>query len=81
MENKSSDAKMKALSGLKDKMSAMGGESLSGMMKATVLAKDKEGLEEGLKKAAEIMEQQEESDDEYSEMSKEELIAMLKKHS
>lgn len=84
MEDKSNEAKMKALSGLKQKMSSLGGDSLSkalsgkGMMKATVMAKDSEGLEEGLKKAAEMMEEREESDDKYEGMSKEELIEMLK---
>jgi len=86
-EKGSGDAMKSALMGLKAKMSSMGGDSLhdsmkGGQMKAVVTAKDSEGLEKGLKKAAEMMgereEMKEESEDKYEGMSKEELIELLK---
>lgn len=93
---KSKEAKRKALMGLKSKMHAMGGETMMGSMKkkkedeqemanggvvkASVIAKDKEGLQEGLKKAAEIVKKQPEAKEKnYDEMSREELVELLKR--
>lgn len=53
------------------------GECEGPMMGAKVMARSREGLEEGLEKAKEIIEQQE-SSDEYENMSKEDLIRLLK---
>lgn len=79
-EGKALEAKKDALMKLKEKMAGMGGDSLGGAMKASVIAKDKEGLQKGLETAAALIgnDDSEESND-YDEMSKEELIALLKK--
>jgi len=69
------EARLKALGDLKAKMSEMEGKPV----KATVIAKDKEGLEEGLEKAKEILESSESEEKDYDSMSKEELIELLKK--
>jgi hypothetical protein len=98
-----SSAKRNALKGLKESMASMGGNSLfdsidnkdaykdGGVVKASVIAKDKEGLKEGLKKASKMMNKYEdggiveandgESEDSgsaYDDLSKEELIRLLK---
>lgn len=76
-DKKALHAKIKALEGLRDQMDELGGSSLmdslkgEGAMKATVIAKDKEGLEEGLEKASEIV------DDEDEEDSKTKLAKLL----
>jgi len=82
-----SDAKKNALRGLKSKMMSMGGNSLSDMMgsgdtvKASVTAKDTEGLKEGLEKASEMMEEVESTDrEEYEDMSRAELLEFIKKN-
>lgn len=54
------EAKMSALGGLSDEMSKMLGEGLKGAKKVSVVAKDQEGLEEGLDKAKEMVEGSEE---------------------
>lgn len=106
-------AKKNALMDLKSKMTSMGGDSLlnslsgeenaykdGGVVKASVMAKDKKGLKEGLKQAAKMMgkyedggmvesedmpypedmdhEEMEESYDKYEDLSREELLALLK---
>lgn len=86
--SKKNEAKKNALLGLKKKMQEMGGES----MKATVVAKSEDGLKKGLEKASEVVDKYEipksvkdakdsamESADEFTNMSKEELIKRLKK--
>ena len=100
-------AKRNALMDLKSKMTSMGGDSLfdsisntenayknGGVVKASVIAKDEEGLKKGLKKAAKMMggkyedggivesneyeEHMEDSHDRFDELSREELLALLK---
>ena len=80
MSDYKTQSKKNSLMKLKAKMAEMGGYSDEGAMKATVIAKDEEGLTEGLEKASELMKEKHESmeHDEYSEYSKEELIEMLK---
>jgi hypothetical protein len=87
-----SDMKYKAkeamLKKLKETMGEMGAENVMGGMGVTVEAEDKEGLLEGLEKAEEVIENPEEvledaevmedSEMDYEEYSKEELIEMLK---
>jgi len=55
------EAKRAAISKMKDMLTKSMGKRLadSGMMKATVVAKDEEGLEEGLKKAQDVLEAKE----------------------
>lgn len=65
-------AKMAALEKLGDSVSD------KPKMKATVIAKDKEGLEEGLEKAKEVVEASEEMDHDYDNMSREELLEHIK---
>lgn len=70
------------MSVLEELSSMMGGEmadKLKGMKKVTVAAKDDEGLKAGLEKAEEVLDEKEEDEEaqDYSEMSKEELISML----
>lgn len=107
-------AKMNALNNLKDQMSSMGGDSLfdslnenaykdGGVVKTSVIAKDKKSLKKGLKEASQMMGNKykdggmkyedggivgseyeseesefEDSDDRYSDLSREELLALLK---
>ena len=85
--SKEKKAKLHALKGLKRSMHEMGGGSLLDALgkagegketvKASVIAKDKEGLAKGLEKAAELVEGEESSDNDYDGMSKEELIQLL----
>ena len=72
--------KLKALAKLRDKMSEMGG----GMMKATIMAKDEQGLKEGAEKLEEVMEGKMESGESecpFKDMSRDELVKMLKEKS
>ena len=106
-------AKKNALMDLKSKMTSMGGDSLlnslsgeenaykdGGVVKASVMAKDKKGLKEGLKQAAKMMGKYEdggvmtdkdvdsysheegimsdEDVDSYKDLSREELLSLLK---
>ena len=73
-------AKKAALKKLKG---MMGGPDLEGGISARVIAKDPESLKEGLKKAAEVADQYEDlhEKDEYSNLSREELIRKLKERS
>ncbi len=64
-------AKMAALEKLGDMAS-------EGKMKATVIAEDKEGLEKGLEKAKEVLESSEEMEHDYDDMSREELLKLIK---
>lgn len=99
-------AKKNALLDLKSRMSELGGDSLfetldnsskdeykdGGVVKASIIAKDKKGLKKGLKKAVEMLgtpryedggivassEQNEESNDNFDNLSKEELVELLR---
>ena len=93
-----SDAKKNALLDLKSKMANMGGDSLfssldnqeedaykdGGVVKASVIAKDKKGLKEGLEKAADIVDEYKmdhddsEDSDDYGDLSREELLKLLR---
>lgn len=96
MDNsKKHKAKMEAIKKMRKVMGELGGRSImdglsKGAVAAKVIAKDPESLKEGLKKAADVVEEQEEMmhDDhdmeeagEYEDLSKEELIKLLKKRS
>lgn len=52
--------KMAALSDLRDMASEMMGSDLSELKKVTVASPDKEGLQKGLKKAKELIEEEDE---------------------
>lgn len=74
-------AKKAAIQKMKEVMSRMGGDSLMGGLSAEVVAKDPESLKEGLEEAAEVVDESEleyEDEMDYSELSKEELIELLK---
>lgn len=82
------EAKRAAIKSMRDTMGKLGGRSLTdnleqkfahGGIVAKISAKDPESFMEGLEKAKEIMEHHEEMEDDYDEMSKEELIEMLKR--
>ena len=88
MEDMKKKAKRAALEHMKKKMSKAMGSRLGGpgAMKATVVAKDEEGLEEGLKKAHELMADKEsplheamEEAKEDKDLSAKELMELLKK--
>jgi len=53
-------AKMSTLKNLRDEMSKMMSGEMDGLKKVTVSAKDNKGLEAGLKKAKEMLEDQDE---------------------
>jgi len=80
-EEMKTGAKRKALMKMKRALS----EGMAGRLgdpkaiKATVIAKDEEGLEEGLEKAKEILEAKEDMMPDLEGLSREELIEMLKK--
>lgn len=54
-EDKSKEAKMKALKELHEMASAAMGDDMESMKKVTVASDDDEGLEAGLEKAAEML--------------------------
>lgn len=70
------DSKMSVLKALHDEMSRMMGDDLKGLKKVTVASDDKEGLEEGLDKAKDLIASGElspmESEQESEESSEEE---------
>lgn len=69
----SPEAKDKKMEVIQELMEAMGsdmGEKIKGLQKVTIAAPDKEGLEEGLEKASEIVS---ESDEVMAEESEEEI--------
>lgn len=59
-------------------MSKMGGNRYDEGMSVKVMAKDKEGLKEGLEKAEEIVEKGPDMDHSYDDMSREEMLELLK---
>lgn len=66
-------AKLAAITDLHEQAKKAMGEKLSGIKKVSVMADDKEGLEEGLEKAKELLEGEEsEESEESSEDEKEE---------
>lgn len=89
-------AKRNALHDLKNRMNEMGGKSLfdsldnsnefhDGGIAAKVVAKDKKGLKEGLKKAAQFLDKKKyedggivDSDNSYDDLSREELLELLR---
>jgi len=81
MKDLKSKAKKAMLEKLRQEMGKMGADNMMGGMGVEVQADDKEGLLEGLEKAEEVIEdsdEMEEEADEYGEMSRDELIAMIK---
>lgn len=83
VESLETQAKRAAVQKLREFMSNQGGQGLkqnfeNGGIVAKVSAPDPKGLVEGLEKAAQIMKDRTEMDHDYDEMTKEELIEMLK---
>jgi hypothetical protein len=70
-------ARNEALKKLRGALSKEGGKGYGEGMSAKVVAKDPESLQEGLEKAAELIEQSEEGPN-YDDMSREELLEALK---
>jgi len=61
------EGKMCALKELRDMMTGMMGSDLADLKKVTVAAKDEEGLKAGLKKAKQLLDEEEDESEEYED--------------
>lgn len=90
MSDSYKSAKMSMLDALKSEMSGMMADDMKGLKKVTVAAKDEQGLKEGLEKAEDMIEGEQEDgevcpdcgmvhEQEDGEMSSEEIDQMIAK--